>query len=46
MYIQQIPGKNVRSKLSIAFNHWMNIPLEKLKLIGEIVQMLHNSSLL
>ncbi|XP_055307370.1 terpene synthase isoform X2 [Sitodiplosis mosellana] len=45
-YIKDLPGKNIRSKLSIAFNHWMNIPLEKLKAIGEIVQMLHNSSLL
>jgi len=45
-YIQQIPGKKVRAKLAIAFNHWLNIPQEKLKAIGEIVQMLHNSSLL
>lgn len=45
-YIQQIPGKKIRSRLSIAFNQWMNIPTEKLKLIGEIVQMLHNASLL
>lgn len=45
-YIQELPGKNIRSKLSIAFNYWMNIPIEKLKAIGEIVQMLHNSSLL
>lgn len=46
VYIQQIPGKNIRAKLSIAFNHWMNIPMVKLKAIGEVVQMLHNSSLL
>lgn len=45
-YIQGLPGKNIRSKLMIAFNHWMNIPLDKLKEIGEIVQMLHNASLL
>uniref|UniRef100_A0A0K8TSQ4 Putative geranylgeranyl pyrophosphate synthase/polyprenyl synthetase n=1 Tax=Tabanus bromius TaxID=304241 RepID=A0A0K8TSQ4_TABBR len=45
-YIQQIPGKQIRTKLALAFNHWLNIPLEKLHLIGEIVQMLHNSSLL
>lgn len=46
VYIQQIPGKQIRSKLALAFNHWLEIPLEKLNLIGEIVQMLHNSSLL
>ncbi|CAO1304618.1 unnamed protein product [Diamesa hyperborea] len=46
VYIQQIPGKQVRSKLGLAFNHWLNVPLEKLSAISEIVQMLHNSSLL
>ncbi|XP_037939699.1 geranylgeranyl pyrophosphate synthase isoform X2 [Teleopsis dalmanni] len=45
-YIQQIPGKQFRSQLSLAFNHWLHIPTEKLHQIGEIVQMLHNSSLL
>ncbi|XP_067648305.1 terpene synthase isoform X2 [Eurosta solidaginis] len=45
-YIQQIPGKQFRSELALAFNHWLNIPSEKLHQIGEIVQMLHNSSLL
>ncbi|XP_005180841.1 terpene synthase isoform X2 [Musca domestica] len=45
-YIQQIPGKQFRSQLSLAFNYWLNIPQEKLSEIGEIVQMLHNSSLL
>jgi geranylgeranyl diphosphate synthase, type III len=46
VYIQQIPGKQVRSKLGLAFNFWLNIPIEKLAAISEIVQMLHNSSLL
>lgn len=46
VYIQQIPGKKIRAKLALAFNHWLNIPMEKLSAIGEIVQMLHNSSLL
>lgn len=45
-YIQQIPGKQFRSELALAFNHWLLIPAEKLTQIGEIVQMLHNSSLL
>ncbi|XP_055378685.1 terpene synthase [Condylostylus longicornis] len=45
-YIQQIPGKQIRCMLALAFNHWLNIPMEKLNSINEIVQMLHNSSLL
>lgn len=45
-YIQKIPGKKIRSKLSIALNYWMDIPADKLQSIGEIVQMLHNASLL
>ncbi|KAH8239089.1 hypothetical protein KR032_000509 [Drosophila birchii] len=45
-YIQQIPGKQFRSELALAFNHWLLIPAEKLAQIGDIVQMLHNSSLL
>ncbi|XP_023023224.1 geranylgeranyl pyrophosphate synthase quemao isoform X1 [Leptinotarsa decemlineata] len=45
-YILQVPGKNIRSKLSRAFNHWLNISEEKLNQITDIVQILHNSSLL
>ncbi|KAJ3664466.1 hypothetical protein Zmor_000029 [Zophobas morio] len=45
-YILQNPGKNIRFKLAQAFNHWLNIPEDKLKMIGEIVEMMHNSSLL
>lgn len=45
-YIQKIPGKRIRSKLSIAFNHWMDIPADRLQSIDEIVQILHNASLL
>ncbi|XP_047529110.1 geranylgeranyl pyrophosphate synthase-like [Vanessa atalanta] len=45
-YIQQVPGKQIRSKLTQAFNYWLRVSDEKLRAIGEIVQMLHNSSLL
>ncbi|XP_063619351.1 terpene synthase isoform X1 [Cydia splendana] len=45
-YILQVPGKQIRTKLTCAFNNWLNISDEKLKAVGEIVQMLHNSSLL
>ncbi|KAG5895637.1 hypothetical protein JTB14_008646 [Gonioctena quinquepunctata] len=45
-YILQVPGKNIRSKLSRAFNYWLQIPEEKLNQITDIVQILHNASLL
>ncbi|XP_077999037.1 geranylgeranyl pyrophosphate synthase-like isoform X2 [Glandiceps talaboti] len=45
-YILQVPGKQIRMKLTKAFNHWLNIPEEKLHVVGEVVQMLHNASLL
>lgn len=45
-YIMQVPGKQIRAKLAHAFNYWLKIPADKLAVIGDIVQMLHNSSLL
>eukprot|EP00057_Strongylocentrotus_purpuratus_P025463 XP_011679937.1 PREDICTED: geranylgeranyl pyrophosphate synthase [Strongylocentrotus purpuratus] len=45
-YILQVPGKQVRTKLSRAFNCWMDIPEDNIKKISEVVQMLHNASLL
>ncbi|KPJ02936.1 PREDICTED: geranylgeranyl pyrophosphate synthase [Papilio xuthus] len=45
-YILQVPGKQIRKKLSLAFNYWLRVSDDKLRAIGEIVQMLHNSSLL
>ncbi|CAG0886410.1 unnamed protein product [Darwinula stevensoni] len=45
-YIMQIPGKEIRKKLAVGFNYWLHIPEEKLKIVEEVVQMLHNASLL
>lgn len=45
-YILQVPGKQIRAKLAHAFNYWLNIPTDKLNIVGDIIQMLHNSSLL
>ncbi|XP_047116254.1 geranylgeranyl pyrophosphate synthase isoform X2 [Schistocerca piceifrons] len=45
-YILQVPGKQIRAKLAHAFNYWLKIPADKLNAVGDIVQMLHNSSLL
>lgn len=45
-YLGQIAGKEIRSQLSKAFNHWLRIPDDKLSIIIEVSQMLHNASLL
>ena len=45
-HILSVPGKNIRGKLIAGFNMWMNVQQEKIKAIEEIVQMLHNASLL
>lgn len=45
-YLLRKKGKDIRTKLLAAFNVWLNVPEEKVKQIGEIIQMLHNASLL
>ncbi|CAF4433981.1 unnamed protein product, partial [Adineta steineri] len=45
-YIRTIPGKGIRPKLIKAFNFWLHIPDDKLNVIEELVEMLHNASLL
>ena len=45
-YLLRKKGKDIRPKLLKAFNVWLHVPEEKVKLIGEIIQMLHNASLL
>ncbi|KAK2579849.1 hypothetical protein KPH14_007532 [Odynerus spinipes] len=45
-YILQVPGKQIRAKLAHAFNYWLKISDSKLQAVGDITQMLHNSSLL
>lgn len=46
IYLTKIPGKKIRTKLIQSFNYWLGIPHEKLIKITEIIEMLHNSSLL
>jgi geranylgeranyl diphosphate synthase type 3 len=46
LYLQRIPGKNVRSLLIDAFNSWLCVPTEKVDVIKDIVGKLHNASLL
>ena len=45
-YLTQKPGKGVRIKLVKAFNHWLKISQEKMDIICDVIQMLHNASLL
>ncbi|KOC63014.1 Geranylgeranyl pyrophosphate synthase [Habropoda laboriosa] len=45
-YILQVPGKQIRAKLAHAFNYWLKIPQDKLRAVGDIIQLLHTSSLL
>ena len=45
-YICQAPGKHIRTKLASAFNVWLQIPDAQMAAIAEIVQMLHNASLM
>ncbi|KAM9804331.1 geranylgeranyl pyrophosphate synthase [Neosynchiropus ocellatus] len=45
-YLLQLPGKQVRTKLAQAFNHWLDVSEDKLQVIIEVTEMLHNASLL
>ncbi|TMS37878.1 hypothetical protein L596_004718 [Steinernema carpocapsae] len=45
-YIRQMPGKHIRSELAKAFNVWLQIDPVKLDKIMELVEMLHNASLM
>lgn len=45
-YLLQVPGKQIRSKLTKAFNLWLDIPTDKCTVVGDIIEMLHNASLL
>merc|ERR1711892_708419 len=45
-HILSVPGKNIRGKLIAGFNLWMKVEQEKIEAVEEIVEMLHNASLL
>ena len=45
-HIVRLAGKNIRNKLIAGFNQWLCVPEEKIIKIEEIIQMLHNASLL
>ncbi|KAJ7182659.1 isoprenoid synthase domain-containing protein [Mycena crocata] len=45
-YVTSNPGKDIRTQLMAAFNTWINVPEDKLKMIAKVVSMLHNASLM
>jgi geranylgeranyl pyrophosphate synthase len=45
-YITSTPGKDFRGGMMQAFNAWLQVPQSKLRVIGRVIAMLHNASLL
>ena len=45
-YITSTPGKDFRGGMMQAFNAWLHVPQPTLQVIGRVVAMLHNASLL
>ena len=45
-HLLERPGKNIRNTLLNAFNVWLQVPEKPLTIICDVIQMLHNASLL
>lgn len=45
-YLDQQPGKDMRTQFIKAFNVWLEVPADRLAVIAKVVRMLHTSSLL
>ncbi|KAA1126614.1 geranylgeranyl pyrophosphate synthetase [Puccinia graminis f. sp. tritici] len=45
-YLTSTPGKEIRSMMIDAFNHWLSVPTEQLNIVKRIVGLLHTASLL
>jgi len=45
-HLQQSPVEQIKYKLILSFNKWLQIPPNKVRAVGEIVQMLQNVTLL
>lgn len=45
-YIESTPGKDIRGQFMAAFNAWLMVPEESLKIISKVIAMLHTASLL
>jgi geranylgeranyl diphosphate synthase type 3 len=46
LHLQQVPGKQIRARLSHAYNYWLKIPADKLVLVNDAAEMLLYSILL
>ncbi|KAI0717376.1 terpenoid synthase [Cerioporus squamosus] len=45
-HIYSVPGKDIRGQMLDAFNSWLQVPEDKLKIVSKVVSMLHTASLL
>jgi len=45
-HIVQAPGKLFASRVSHTYNYWLQVPTDKLIIVKEIAQMVHDSSML
>ncbi|EJF56170.1 terpenoid synthase [Dichomitus squalens] len=45
-HVFSVPGKEIRSQMIDAFNLWLKVPQDKLRVISKVVSMLHTASLL
>ncbi|KAG1464357.1 hypothetical protein G6F56_005099 [Rhizopus delemar] len=45
-YLISHPGKDIRTKLIAAFDSWLNVPKDALKIITNTIGMLHTASLM
>lgn len=45
-YLTSTPGKEIRSMMIEAFNHWLSVPIDQLNIVKRIIAQLHTASLL
>ena len=45
-HIAAVPGKDFRGQMIESFNTWLDVPADKLHTISQVINMLHNASLL
>lgn len=45
-YLLMAPGKQIRTRFIHAFNRWYNLDTEKLAVVTDVINILHNASLL
>jgi len=46
IYVSSLPARGNRDNLLHALNNWYTVPEQSLTIIGSIIDMLHNSSLM